>query len=78
MRSCDMIHRCELLGFMPTDMLFEVAPHLWGRTQEEAEDRRTLTKLIERLPQDKRSHSAPATHGAGGKDRRCCGLIAGA
>jgi transcriptional regulator with XRE-family HTH domain len=47
-----MIHLCELLGFMPIDMLFEAAPHLWGRTQEEAEDRRTLTKLIERLPQD--------------------------
>ena len=47
-----MIHLCELLGFMPIDMLFEVAPHLWGRTQEEAEDRRTLTKLIDRRPQD--------------------------
>lgn len=47
-----MIHLCELLGFMPNGILFEAAPHLRGRTQEEAEDRRTLTKLIERLPHD--------------------------
>lgn len=47
-----MIHLCELLGFMPTDMLYEAAPHLWGKTPEEAEDRVTLTKLIERMPHD--------------------------
>lgn len=38
-----MIHLCELLGFMPIDMLYEAAPHLWGKTPEEAEDRKTLT-----------------------------------
>ncbi|MBW9064647.1 hypothetical protein JNB71_15105 [Rhizobium herbae] len=47
-----MIHLCELLGFMPIDMLFEAGPASVGKTQEEADDRRTLTKLIERLPQD--------------------------
>ncbi len=40
------------MGFMPIDMIFETAPHLWGKTPEEAEDRRTLTRLIERLPHD--------------------------
>ncbi len=25
-----MIHLCEILGFMPIDMIFEAAPHLWG------------------------------------------------
>lgn len=47
-----LIHLSELMGFMPMDMIFETAPHLWGRTLEEAEDRRTLTKLIEQLPHD--------------------------
>lgn len=28
------------------------APHLWGKTPEEAEDRRTLTKIVESLPHD--------------------------
>ncbi len=42
----------ELMGFMPIDMIFETAPHLWGKTPEEAEHRLTLTKLIERLPHD--------------------------
>lgn len=37
---------------MPNDMIFEAAPHLLGRKPEEAEDRLTLTKLIEGLPHD--------------------------
>lgn len=47
-----LIHLCELMGFMPIDMIFEAAPHLWGKTPEEAEERRTLTRLIELLPPD--------------------------
>ncbi|WP_426289740.1 helix-turn-helix transcriptional regulator (plasmid) [Ensifer adhaerens] len=47
-----LIHLCELMGFMPTDMIFATAPHLWGETPEEAEDRMKLTKLVERLPHD--------------------------
>ncbi|NRP74917.1 hypothetical protein ILFOPFJJ_05840 [Ensifer psoraleae] len=47
-----LIHLCEIMGFMPLDMIFDTAPHLWGKTPEEAEDRRTLMKLIERLPPD--------------------------
>ncbi|MEY9103721.1 transcriptional regulator with XRE-family HTH domain [Sinorhizobium fredii] len=47
-----LIHLCELMGFMPIDMIFSAAPHLWGKTPEEAEDRLTLTKIIERLPHD--------------------------
>lgn len=37
---------------MPNDMIFDAAPHLLGKTPEEAEDRQTLTKLIEKLPHD--------------------------
>jgi hypothetical protein len=40
------------MGFMPLDVIFDIAPHLWGTTEEEAEDRLTLMKLIEQLPQD--------------------------
>ncbi len=47
-----MIHLCEILGFMPIEMLFEAAPHLWGRTPEEAEDRLELAKLMVDLPHD--------------------------
>ncbi|WP_370007144.1 helix-turn-helix transcriptional regulator [Sinorhizobium fredii] len=47
-----LIHLCEIMGFMPLDMIFDTAPHLWGKTPEEAEERRTLTRLIELLPAD--------------------------
>ena len=47
-----LIHLCEIMGFMPLDMIYDTAPHLWGKTPEEAEDRRTLTKLVEQLPHD--------------------------
>ncbi|MFC3221352.1 helix-turn-helix domain-containing protein [Tianweitania populi] len=47
-----MIHLCELLGFMPIDMIFEAAPHLYGRTHEEAEDHRKLSQLIRNLPHE--------------------------
>ncbi|MDW9775126.1 helix-turn-helix domain-containing protein [Sinorhizobium meliloti] len=47
-----LIHLCEIMGFTPLDVIFETAPHLWGETLEEAEDRMTLMKLVERLPQD--------------------------
>ncbi len=47
-----LIHLCEIMGFMPLDVIFDTAPHLWGKTLEEAEDRLTLMKLIEELPQD--------------------------
>lgn len=45
-----MIHLCELLGFTPIEMLFPAAPHLYGHTLEEAEDRLKLTRLIDQLP----------------------------
>lgn len=47
-----LIHLCEIMGFMPLDVIFDTAPHLWGKTLEEAEDRLTLMKLVEQLPQD--------------------------
>ena len=47
-----MIHLCEILGFMPIDMIFEAAPHLWGRTPEEAEDCLTLARILRSLPSD--------------------------
>ena len=47
-----LIHLCEVMGFTPLERIFETAPHLWGKTPEEAEDRKTLTKLVECLPHD--------------------------
>lgn len=45
-----MIHICEVLGFMPIDMLFAAAPHLWGENEQEAKDRVELAKLVSDLP----------------------------
>ncbi|MBP1848326.1 transcriptional regulator with XRE-family HTH domain [Rhizobium petrolearium] len=47
-----MIHLCELLGFTPMDMIFDAAPHLWGRTEEEARDRLTIAHLLRNIPTD--------------------------
>ena len=45
-----MIHLCEFLGFMPMEMLFSAAPHLWGRTPEEARDTMELAQQVVSLP----------------------------
>lgn len=45
-----MIHACEVLGFMPLEMLFDAAPYLWGDNEEEAKDRVELAKLVIGLP----------------------------
>lgn len=45
-----MIHLCEILGFMPMEMLFSTAPHLWGETLEEARDNMELAQLVVALP----------------------------
>jgi hypothetical protein len=45
-----MIHLCEIFGFMPMDMPFSVAPHLWGHTPEEAGDSMELAQLVIALP----------------------------
>lgn len=47
-----MIHLCELLGFMPIDMIYAAAPHLYGRTPEEAKDHLELSHLIRGLPHE--------------------------
>jgi transcriptional regulator with XRE-family HTH domain len=47
-----MIHLCELLGFQPIDMLYAAAPHLYGRTPEEAKDNLELSRLTRNLPHD--------------------------
>ncbi|ACM39350.1 conserved hypothetical protein (plasmid) [Allorhizobium ampelinum S4] len=45
-----LLHVCELLGLSPVEMLYEAAPHLWGSTDEEAEDRFRLVALVLKLP----------------------------
>ena len=45
-----MIHASEVLGFLPMDMIYDAAPHLWGKDEQEAQDRLELYKLITRLP----------------------------
>ncbi|MDH0369811.1 helix-turn-helix domain-containing protein [Brucella anthropi] len=45
-----MVHISEVLNVMPIDMLYEAAPHLWGKSEEEAKDRVELAKLVANLP----------------------------
>ncbi|WP_137137267.1 helix-turn-helix transcriptional regulator [Rhizobium sp. FKY42] len=45
-----MIHLSELLGFSPMEMIYAAAPHLFGKTNEEAADRFKLGRLIDDLP----------------------------
>jgi transcriptional regulator with XRE-family HTH domain len=45
-----MIHLCELLGFTPLELIYTAAPHLYGATREEAEDRLKLAQLVDEVP----------------------------
>lgn len=45
-----MIHLCELLGFTPLELIYSAAPHLYGATREEAEDRFKLAQLVDSCP----------------------------
>lgn len=47
-----MIHLSELLGFLPMEMISAAAPHLYGPTRQEAEDRLELCRLVADLPND--------------------------
>ncbi|MBB3237005.1 helix-turn-helix domain-containing protein [Phyllobacterium endophyticum] len=45
-----LIHLSEVLGASPLSMLFTTAPHLWGKSEMEAESRFRIMKLLEDLP----------------------------
>lgn len=47
-----LIHLCELLDLAPDDLVFAVAPHLYGPGFEEAEDRLELMRLSRTLSPD--------------------------
>lgn len=50
-----MVHLCELLGFMPIEMIFEAAPHLWGNSAEDAANNLKMAKLVMELPEETRT-----------------------
>lgn len=50
MQVSRLIHLSEILGVTPTGILFAVAPHLWGQTRQDAENRFRMMKLLEELP----------------------------
>jgi len=52
LHATQLLHLCEVLEIFPDDLLYDAAPHLWGRTKEEAEERRRITKMIQSLPPD--------------------------
>ncbi|WP_244441716.1 helix-turn-helix transcriptional regulator [Rhizobium grahamii] len=52
LHATQVLHLCEVLGIFPDDLLFDAAPHLWGQTREEADERRRITKMIQTLPPD--------------------------
>ncbi|MGV1760528.1 helix-turn-helix domain-containing protein [Rhizobium sp. A22-96] len=47
-----LIHLSELLNFSPLDLIMAAAPYRFGNTQEEAERRCRLIKVVENLPED--------------------------
>lgn len=50
MQVSRLIHLSEILGVSPLGLLFATAPHLWGKTPEEADTRFRMMKLLEELP----------------------------
>lgn len=52
MQVSRLIHLSEILGVSPLGMLFAAAPHLWGKTTEEANTRFRMIKLLDELPAD--------------------------
>lgn len=47
-----LIHMCELLGISPDQLTAEIAPHVYGRTPDEARDYVRLMDMISKLPAD--------------------------
>ncbi|WP_236761724.1 helix-turn-helix domain-containing protein [Agrobacterium tumefaciens] len=47
-----LIHLCELLDLDPDDLVFALAPHLYGPSSEEGEDRLELLSLSRTLSPD--------------------------
>ncbi|TCM48382.1 helix-turn-helix protein [Rhizobium sp. PP-F2F-G48] len=52
MQVSRLIHLSEILGISPLGMLFAAAPHLWGKTPEEADTRFRMIRLLDELPTD--------------------------
>jgi len=50
MQVSRLIHLSEILGVSPLGLLFATAPHLWGKTPEEADTRIRMMRLLEELP----------------------------
>ena len=44
-----LVHLCEILGFDPAEMIYAAAPHLYGDTPQQAQNRIALLRLIARL-----------------------------
>jgi transcriptional regulator with XRE-family HTH domain len=44
-----LVHLSEILGFPPIEMIFAAAPHLFGKTAKEAENRIRLMRLMARM-----------------------------
>jgi len=47
-----LVHLSELLGFLPLEMIHAGAPHLFGKTSQEANDRAELMRLVSDLPHE--------------------------
>ena len=45
-----LVHLSEVLGFHPMELVYAAAPHLFGKTPEQAADQIMLAKLVWALP----------------------------
>jgi transcriptional regulator with XRE-family HTH domain len=44
-----LVHLAEILGFQPIEMIYAAAPHLFGETPKQAENRIALMRLMSRM-----------------------------
>jgi hypothetical protein len=47
-----LIHLCEILDASPVEMIHAAAPHLFGKTEEEARIRAEALSTVQKLPED--------------------------
>ena len=45
-----LVHLSEILGFSPLEMIHAAAPHLFGATQQEADDKMALISRMLKMP----------------------------
>ena len=70
-----LIHLSEILGFAPIEMIYAAAPHLFGKTPKEAENRIRLMRLMSRMRPEAVELAAHARRRIVGRQRGFVGRV---